>query len=187
MDPTTAIRTDTLPAVATLVIPGAVASGTYIYFGLLSLPETTTFLAQRDVLSTVLLVLLWIAAGFVVDSVGSYVEVHLIDAKRKDHEKLVKTWWEYLRTVWTNEPVGQRYLRRLLVSFKFELNMFTATFFAALGLLLLRFGYHITARAFYGLLVSSIVAMGVFWFFARDSADVLANVRKELTKGVIKK
>jgi len=115
------------------------------------------------------------------------LEVHLIDAKRKDHEKLVKTWWEYLRTVWTNEPVGQRYLRRLLVSFKFELNMFTATFFAALGLLLLRFGDHITARAFYGLLVSSIVAMGVFWFFARDSADVLANVRKELTKGVIKK
>jgi hypothetical protein len=30
MDPTTAIRTDTLPAVATLVIPGAVASGPYL-------------------------------------------------------------------------------------------------------------------------------------------------------------
>lgn len=187
MDPTTAIRTDTLPAVATLVIPGAVASGAYIWWALLSLPDTASFLAQRDVLTTVLLVLLLIAAGFVVESIGSYVEVHLIDARRKDHDKMVKTWWEYLRIVWTNEPVGQRYLRRLLVSFKFELNMLTAAFFAIPGVLLLGLGDYVSARIFYGLLIGSVVAVGVFWFFAKDTAEVLANVRKELTKGVIKK
>lgn len=187
MDPTTAVRTDTLPAVATLVVPGAVASGAYIWWGLLSMPDVTPFLAARDVLTTVLLVLLWIMAGFIVESIGSYVEVHLIDGRREDRDKMLKTWWEYLRLVWTNEPVGQRYLRRMLVSFKFELNMLTATVAAAPGVLLLGAGDHVSSRMFYSLLIGIVIAAVIFWIFAKDSAGVLANVRKELTKGVLKR
>lgn len=187
MDPTTAIRTDTLPAVATLVVPGAVASGAYIWLAMSSLPETASFLAQRDVLTTVLLIVFWIAVGFFIESVGSYVEVYLIDSRRKDHDKMMKTWWEYLRLAWTNEPIGVRYMRRLLVSFKFELNMLAASFFAIPGVLMLGYGHHVSRPTFYGLVVLLVVAVGVFWFFAKDTAQVLANVRRELTKGVIKR
>lgn len=187
MDPTTAIRTDTLPAVATLLVPGAVASGAYIWWGLLSVPDVATYLAARDVLTTVLLVLLWITVGFIIESVGSYVEVHLIDGRHNDRAKMLKTWWEYLRLVWTNEPVGQRYLRRLLVSFKFELNMFTASVFAIPGVLLLGYGDHVANRTFYGLLFGLVVAAVIFLIFAKDTSGVLAKVRKELTKGVIKR
>lgn len=187
MDPTSAVRTDTLPAVATVLVPGAVASGAYIWFGILSVPEVGSFLQTREILTTVVLILLWVGIGFVVESTGSYVEVHLIDRRRADHDKMVKTWWQYLRLAWINEPVGQRYLRKLLVGFKFELNMFTASVFAIPGVLLLKCGDHVASRTFYGLFVGFVVAACLFFYFAKDTASVLATVRKELARGIIKK
>src|SRR5438034_8100637 len=50
-----------------------------------------------------------------------------LDRRRPDHDAMVATWWRYLRIAWVREPVGQHYLRRMLVSFKFELNMFAAS------------------------------------------------------------
>jgi hypothetical protein len=69
----------------------------------------------------------------VVESMGSYVEVYRIDRKRKDHEEMLKQWWLFLRTAWTEEPIGQRYLRRMLVTFKFELNVCVATLGTIIG------------------------------------------------------
>ena len=57
---------------------------------------------------------------------GSYVEVYLIDRRRPDHADMLATSWKYLRIAWVHEPIGPHYLRRLLVSLKFELNMFVA-------------------------------------------------------------
>src|SRR5262245_55031913 len=82
--------------------------------------------ATHDAVSTIAAILIFVSAGFTIDSVGSYVEVHALDRRRADHEKMIEYWWKYLTIAWTREPIGQHYLRRLLVSFKFELNMFVA-------------------------------------------------------------
>lgn len=183
MDPTSAVRTDTLPAVATILVPGALASATYIWFSLLALPEVVSYLSAREVLTTIVLVLLWVAAGFIVESAGSYVEVYLIDHQRSDHDKMLDTWWKYLRKSWRVEPVGQRYLRRVLVSFKFELNMFTAAVLAIPGALLLDRHGHLPSQQFLWLLIGLVVGAMLFFFAARSSAVLLSNIRHELTKG----
>jgi len=186
MDPTTAVRTDTLPAVATLIAPGALAGGAYVWFGISTVPSAGAFLEAHETFTTVLSILLLIVIGMIVESLGSYVEV-FIDRRRPDHKKMIKTWWKYLRLAWTHEPIGQRYLRRLLVSFKFELNMCTAALLAIPGVLLLGYRSYISLHTFFWLLLVLAVSATVFFLAAKDSADVLAKVRTELTKGVLQK
>ena len=83
-----------------------------------------------------------------------------------------------------NEPVGQHYLRRLVTSFKFELNMSVAAWVCLGGVALLavegRLGW--SSAALIGLALGIVAVL--LAKAARDSADVLAQVRAALVKGV---
>jgi len=181
MDLTSAVRTDTLPGIATLIIPGAFASGTWIAFGLLEMPGVAEYLMEREALSIVVLILSWIAFGFIVESTGSYIEAYVIDRWRPDRVELAKIWAKYLALSWEHEPVGQRYLRRLLITFKFELNMLTATLFSIIGVVALwaRDILHCEAASWTLLGLASFAALLFFWSY--QSSVVLAKVRKILT------
>jgi hypothetical protein len=184
MDPTSAVRTDTLPAIATVVAPGAFASASYAWLLLSEATGLRVFLNQHEAIALAAAILLWIVVGFAVESLGSYVEVYLIDRRRPDHRQMLDTWWRYLRIAWVREPIGQRYLRRLLVSFKFELNMCVATVSTIPGVILLtRFG-RISWTTGGPIVATAIVASALLFFAARGSADVLAEVRARLVLGV---
>jgi hypothetical protein len=184
MDPTSAVRTDTLPAIATVVAPGAFVSSTYLWAILSSDAALRTFLDHHEAIALASALLLWIVAGFAVDSIGSYVEVYWIDRPREDHSQMLEVWWRYLRIAWSREPIGQRYLRRLLVSFKFELNMFTAALGTMPGVIALgflgRIGALTAATATVGLCLTSAALFNM----AQGTAQVLADVRERLVRGV---
>jgi hypothetical protein len=184
MDPTSTVRTDALPAIATLVIPGAFGGIPYAWFILDSVPQLRIYLDAHDGIAALTAVLVAIAIGFTIESAGSYAEVHLIDRRRADHNRMLETWWRYLRIAWVKEPIGQQYLRRLLVTFKFELNMFVAALFASLGVLLLAVTGRLQFTTGLGVLVGMIVAASLFFGAARGSANVLAEVRQRLVSGV---
>jgi len=185
MDPSTAVRTDTLPAIATLVVPGALASGGYVWIGLGGAPQhVLDFLARQEALSTIGAVLVSVAVGFAIDSAGSYVEVYAFDRRRPDRDKMIDHWWKYLTIAWTNEPTGQHYLRRLLVSFKFELNMFVAVLVALPSVPTLVFYNLLICWRGWVLSVGLVAAAVVFFYFAKSSSDVLADVRRHLVEGV---
>jgi hypothetical protein len=184
MDPTSVVRTDTLPAVATLLVPGAFASAPYVALGLFNYPDAANFLAQHEALMIVLAIMSWVASGFLIESLGSYVEVYAIDRCREDYKQMMETWWRYLRIAWQREPIGQRYLRRLLVSFKFELNLFVATLLTMPGVILLsHFDYLTTSAATWLLPALAIVAL-VLFVWAKNSSGLLMNLRAELVKTV---
>jgi len=184
MDPTSAVRTDTLPAIATVVAPGAFASASYSWLLLSSAPDLRLFLNQHEGIATAAAILLWIVLGFLVESAGSYAEVYLIDRRRSDHKQMLEDWWRYLRIAWTIEPIGQRYLRRLLVSFKFELNMFVASVATLPGVILLARAGRLSWTAGAEISVVLVVGAGLLFVAARGSADVLADVRTRLLAGV---
>src|SRR5438132_6175097 len=117
MDLTTAVRTDTLPAIATVVAPGALASAPFLWLLLSSMPSLRAFIGDHEPTALTSAALVWIVVGFGLDSAGSYVEVYCIDRRRQDHAEMLDVWWRYLRIAWTHEPIGQHYLRRMLVSF----------------------------------------------------------------------
>ena len=184
MDPTTAVRTDALPAIATVVAPGAVASAPYVWGVLSKADGLKAFLSQHESIALAAAILLWIATGFVVDSAGSYVEVYGIDRRRMDHTELIDTWWRYLRIAWKTEPVGQHYLRRMLVSFKFELNMSVAAAASIPGAVFLGvrglIGWGAVTLAAILLALSAALLLSM----ARASAGVLADIRQHLVLGV---
>src|SRR3954468_10899334 len=97
MGPTTAVRTDTLPAIATVIAPGAVATAPYLWVWLTHSAAASAFAGSHEATALTLAALLWIVAGFAVDSAGSYVEVYAIDRRRADRDEMVATWWRYLR------------------------------------------------------------------------------------------
>src|SRR5262245_32660828 len=181
MDPTTAIRTDTLSAIATVVAPGACASAPYIWA--LSSPQNLlTFTDHHEAVAVAAGLIVCVTAGLFVESAGSYVEYYLIDKRKKNHEQLVEQWWRFLRTSWQVEPVGLRYLRRILVSFKFELNLSVAAFFTLPGIIILWGRGALKAPWAIVSMVLSLVVSGVMFAFARTSASVLAEVREQLLR-----
>jgi hypothetical protein len=184
MDPTTAVRTDTLPAIATVVAPGAFVSAPYLWALLSKAEAVQHFLGQHEGVTLAGAILLWIIVGFVVESAGSYVEVYWIDRQRSDYKKMIETWWRYLRIAWKTEPVGQHYLRRMLVSFKFELNMSVAAMMAAPGLLLLAIRRVITGDTMVVALIILVFSAAALFSMAESSAGVLAEIRKQLVLGV---
>jgi hypothetical protein len=185
MDPTTAVRTDTLPAIATLVVPGVFATSGYLWLGLSQAPaDVRTFLGAHEAIATIGTVLIWVGAGFAVESLASYAEVYLIDRRRADHAEMQEIWWRYLTIVWTHEPIGQRYIRRFLVSFKFELNTAVAAVVAVPAPLLLgAYGHIVWRNAFLSFMGLVLLAL-LFFAAAKNSAGVLAETRKRLVAGL---
>ena len=182
MDPTSAVRTDTLPAIATVVAPGAFASSPYAWWFLSAHPDLQVFLNNHEAVMVALAILVWTTMGFVVESVGSYVEVYLIDRRRSDSEQLLRDWWQYLQIAWDREPIGQRYLRRLVVSFKFELNMSVALVLSLPGVAAVTAPWQGAPARGVGLILGLGTAALLLFIAARGSADVLANIRRQLVE-----
>jgi hypothetical protein len=183
MDLSSAVRTDTLPGIVTILAPGLIASAPYSWYLLAQSPDLQAVLNQHEAIAVAAAILLWSVNGLAVDSLGSYVEVYLIDRVRPNHAEMMDTWRKYLRIAWVHEPVGQHYLRRILVSFKFELNMSVAALVGAIGVILFLPDLF-TSRAVALLAGSLLVLAGLLFFAARDSSTVLADVRAALVEGV---
>ena len=180
MDPTTAVRTDALPAVATLVSPGAVSVVPYGWLAIYQIEPLRTFLVTHEATALALGFFIAIIAGFAIESAGSYVEVHLIDKRRRDHKEMLATWWRFLRTTYEAEPIGHRYLRRVLVSFKFELNMCVAVVASLPGILLLMHYGNLPRVAGWPWFAVSALAVVLLFLASRGSADLLAELRARL-------
>jgi hypothetical protein len=185
MGPTTAVRTDALPAIATVVGPGAFVSSGYLWAGLSRVQGLSEFLDGHEAIALASAILVWTLAGFAVDSLGSYVEYYLIDRTRADHKEMFAIWWRYLMLAWDREPVGQRYLRRVLVSFKFELNLCVATCLSAPSTLLLYFDGYLSGRTVLVVCYVLLACSGLLFYAARTSSKVLAETRLRLLKASV--
>jgi hypothetical protein len=84
------------------------------------------FVDANQGVSAVAGVLLVVGVGLLLESVGTFVESHVVDKLHDEPDTLQKRWYDYLKIAWVREPIGQRYLRRVLTTFKFELNMLVA-------------------------------------------------------------
>jgi len=90
---------------------------------------------------------------------------------------MLENWRKYLALTWKTEPIGQRYLRRILVEFKFELNLLVAAMVVLIEFQWLRCqGLMSAAQDLWGSL-ALIVAVGCLFYAARDSSLLLADLR----------
>ena len=122
---------------ATIVIPGAMVISTWFVVLLQRLPPFRNFAGANHTETALLLALASIASGLLVEDTGSRFESQWLDkrlVKQPGFSHHDDEWDQYLRLTFTIEPVGQRYLRTILLRFKFEVGTAVALLLSSPGL-----------------------------------------------------
>ena len=184
MDLTSSVRTDTLPALGTVVAPGVLALAPYAALFLVAHPRAASYLLGHEAILLTAGLMLAIGGGFLVESLGSYVEYYLLDRRHADRAAMLRSWWRYLRIAWKVEPTGQHYLRRILAIFKFELNGFVASIAALPGLLWIVSSGLVNAGAAVWLVLGDVAAAAYLFHAASQTSQLLAQIRSQLLFGV---
>ena len=182
MDLTSTVRTDTLPAIASVLVPGAGALAPYVAVLFVRHPAVAEFLANHEATALLAGVLVSVATGFLIESVGSYVEYYIIDRRHEDRDAMMEEFRTYIRVTWDTEPIGQHYLRRLLAVFKYELNGCTATVLALPGVAWLVCTVELGRSQALALFLT-LVIFGIYMFHAATQTSfLLAELRKQLLR-----
>ena len=184
MDLTSSVRTDTLPALGSVVAPGALALAPYIALFLIRHPKVASYFAAHEATALTASLVLSIGGGFLVESFGSYVEYYLLDQRHADRASMLRSWWRYLRIAWQTEPTGQHYLRRILTIFKFELNAFVAMSAALPGVLWIACAGVLQKSAVAALVLGGGVTAVYLFHAAGQTSLLLAQIRSQLLQGV---
>lgn len=182
MDITTAVRSDALPAVGSLLLPGALVAAPWVALAWGEPHNLRVFADSKEGLATAAAALLVIGAGLIVESLGTFVESHIVDKLHKDPKKLQERWIDYLKIAWVTEPIGNHYLRRVLTTFKFELNSLVAVVATTPGTLLLGHYHVIPAHAVYWLMVLIAVLFIYLSYAVYVDSEVLDRLRGDLIK-----
>jgi len=128
--------------------------------------------------STLVMFLVVITCGLIAENFGSRIEF-LFDkrlAKKENHERHREEWFKYLQLAFKCEPVGQRYIRTLVLHLKFELGMAVASPVLAIGVMFLRASDALRG----GVFVGAFILSGYFLFEASETHCALSEVRHEL-------
>ncbi len=169
---------------ATIVIPGAMAISTWFIVLLRRFPSFRTLVDRNHTETSLLLALTSIAVGLLVEDIGSRIESRWFDVHltgKPGFSGHDEDWNRYLRLTFSLEPVGQRYLRTILLRFKFEVGTATALLLSCSGLFFTGLTFWWSLRWF-SLCVA--LALGLL-FEARSSHELLSEVRHEILEGAI--
>ena len=184
MDLTDPLKPEVLRPIITLVVPGTIAVGPYVLVLGEYLPGVANFWTVHPTAFTVLLVMVVLAAGFVIDDISSFIESEVWDrwldnkVPRGEHKK---NWDAYLKLELDDQLIGQRYLRTRLTQMKFELAMAVALPIFWSGLLWLQLLHSMWSRS--GFIVVSVALLGgaaLFLWTSWESAKLLSSTRKRI-------
>ena len=185
MDLTSTVRSDALPAVGSMLVPGALASAPYVALAWGPPHNLKLFIDANQGISTAAAALLVVSVGLVVESFGSYAEYFAVDRCHRDQKAMLAEWKRYLQIAWETEPIGQHYLRKVLTIFKFELNLCVAAVLTLPGSIALAYYAVLPSHAMWAILVGTLVLVGVLFKVAVDSSILLADLRHELVAQAI--
>ena len=186
MDLTSTVRSDALPAVGSMLVPGALAAAPYVALAWGPPHNLKLFIDANQGISTAAAALLVVSVGLVVESFGSYAEYFAVDRCHRDQKAMLAEWKRYLQIAWETEPIGQHYLRKVLTIFKFELNLCVAAVLTLPGSIALAYYAVLPSHAMWAILVGTLVLVGVLFKVAVDSSILLADLRHELVAQAIR-
>lgn len=164
-----------------VVIPGIVLAAPWLILVAELWPDTRAFYEDYPILGNAVLFAIVTIVGTVIEGLGPYRE-YAWDRRLETEFAVEQNWYAYLAQDSSPEPVGHRYVGRLVTSMYFELGMMISTPILLLGLVVLGVNteFPMSPMAAIGLLGTAMIA---FWFFrkeARDSHRALCRARKEL-------
>ncbi len=130
--------------------------------------------------------LLFIAAGLIVEGFGSFIESKFYDVwiKKSYNIKHLEQWNQYLRLAFGVEPVGHRYLRTIVLRMKFELGLCVSILISAVSCLCLKVSAKEILWSDGGCFLVLLCVVAYLFLEGYSSAKLLSDVRAELLKGI---
>jgi len=187
MDFKEAFNRELFRPLATIIAPGATLVAPYT--ALLMHYQRDLIFFWHDNSGSVLLILavFTVAAGLALEDIGAQIESRLWDTKLDAENGVhLATWHKYLLTTYelNREPIGQHYLRSVVLRLKFELGLSVALFGAWPGWLWL---YLVTDRfSTYFFAPASVIWLASAGYVLRESFEsshTLGEVRHLLIHG----
>lgn len=172
--------------VATIAVPGVAAVIPYILILTYKYPDLLKFWDKHELTFITISVLWVIAAGLILEDIGSEIEL-LWDRclKKRSGKRHDAEWYQYLSITFEHEPIGHKYLRTVTLRMKFELAFSISLIPFWAGVLWL----HSMAPLFSArnaAIASGFVLMLCAYLLREsyNSSALLAKLRHELLKGV---
>jgi hypothetical protein len=188
MDVESALKDDVFRPLATTIVPGTLAIAPYILVSAVYVPEITQFWNDHPNAFIGIIAVVVIAAGLICEDIGSEIEVR-IDRRLKKRDSESQTRWEKYLTLELDEHlVGRKYLKNVLLRFKFELAMIPALISLMIGLDWLN-ALHLYIPWQNLILIDAfiLVGVGVLCYEAYQGAKVLDGVRKQILASYTRK
>ena len=135
MDISKTVKDDTLGPLSSILVPGIILTFPYVAHFLFKNDNVALYFSSHEATSIIVATFTAIIFGLIVDALGRTIESHVIDEMHKDASEVREEWFKYLNLVHDPEPICQRFLRKVLLQFKFELNLGLALIFSLPGLI----------------------------------------------------
>lgn len=182
MDVTGTLKNEVFRPVTTTVVPGAIALTPYVFLILAAVPGARAFRKDNPEAVAILVGAAVLAAGLIIEDIGSHIERHFWDGElKRKHPDVDDQWFQYLRLKVQDELVGQRFLRTILLRLKFELSMAPALVVFFVGLTWFNFLFHVLGWR--EMTTAGIITGGLVFYLVREShrsAEALWETRREI-------
>lgn len=170
-----------------LITPGLIAAYPFIILFFDEIPDARDFfLKDSNGLFLAFLILIGLIAGIVLENFGSRIEVWIYDVEQSKIEfDYFIIWNKFLQLTYdSSEPVGDRYLRNILLRMKFEVSTGAALVFMVIGLAIWNYRQTIFHSFFLNLFIVYLLPLSVSLYLilyeGRSSSRILAKTRRLL-------
>jgi hypothetical protein len=181
MDFTSAVKSDALRPVSTIVAPGAVAVSPFVVVLGHYVPAVSGFWSEHETAFGFIVALTILIAGFFLEELGALIEVSWDERLSRRYPFHAVVWRVYLQLKLKDDLIGQRYLREILTRMKFELSMGPALLACTVGLNWTNEIYGIWSAC--TMLLISFILLGLAGFFlweSYQSAELLSRTRRAI-------
>jgi hypothetical protein len=187
MDIAPAFKSDVFRSISTLLVPGVVALAPYALLLNHYQPGIVSFADHYGVVYVALYLFAALAAGFVLEDLGSHIEGEVWDELIQRETRCQESDWLAFLTLSpeaNKEKVGHRYLRTIILRLKFELSFGLALILLWFGLLLLDATLLLWTEAAVSVLSIVVLCPAAYLLWeSYRSSWVLANLRHLLLHG----
>lgn len=168
-----------------ILIPGGLAVMPWFFYFLSDFDDFGNVYEKYKTLINVITFGVIVVTGTLLESIVSYQE-DLWDKKREEEYKVTDNWYKYLSYTLENEPVGFRYLGRMVTTLYFELSMMIASPIFFMGIVLILSSIGIQNKS--GWIVLFLILTGLSCYFFRKQAEnthmILCKTRLEINKRI---
>lgn len=181
MDITSALKNEIFDPLVTLVVPGVVATASYLAVLFYYFPASAVAWEHHTAESYTAYLVCVLAVGLLLEDVGSRIEVCWDSRRTNKDAEYANRWTSYQKLRTRKNGVAERIIHGVATRMRFELSMAPAVVLLGVGVAWCQSLFHIWSRCSFSvaLTLTALLAAYLLWE-SYDSSGVLDQSRRLL-------